>query len=159
MHRVWIKDMAVTMAVLDKEFFCAGGCGQRSIGEENCTESASGMRGIGDVYRPTLRSGRSADRIDGTASGGDERGGYMLLVQQRDDTIDRIPFADATGIEFHRSSVDERDSAGRCVEMYVGPARLLFQSDELRLRWDASLIEEEPPCAHHWADGDVKGSV
>src|SRR5271168_1020849 len=117
------------------------------------------MRGIGDVYRPTPRSGRSADRIDGTASGGDERGGYMLLAQQRDYAIYRVPFSDATGIQLHRSSVDERDSAGRCIEMYVGPARLLFQSEELHLRRDASVIEEEPPCAHQRADGDVKSSV
>src|ERR1700722_9532382 len=159
MHRVWIKDMAVTMAVLDEELFRTGGRGQRSIRKENCAECASCMRRVGNVYRPTLRSGRSADRIDGTASRRDQRGGHMLLTQQRDHAINCVAFADATGIELHRRMIDERDSAGRRIEMDVAPARLLFQSEQLLFRRDASVIEEEPPCAHQGPDGDVKGSI
>src|SRR5260370_3381459 len=159
MHRVWIKDMAVTMAILDEEFFCASGRGQRSIRKKNDGQGASSMRGIGDVNWPTPRFGRSADRIDGAASGGDERSGYVLLMQQCDHAIDCVAFADAAGIELHGGSVGERNGAGGCIEVNFAPACLLFQSEELHFRRDAPVIEEEPPCTHQWADGDVKGSV
>src|SRR5260370_37065651 len=112
MHRVWIKDMAVTMAILDEEFFCAGGRGQRSIRKKNDAQGASSVRGIGDVNWATPRSGRSADRIDGAASGGDERGRHVLLIQQCDYAIDCVSFADAAGIELNGGSVGERNGAG-----------------------------------------------
>src|SRR6516164_9811434 len=83
----------------------------------------------------------------------------MLFAQQPNNAIDRISLADAARIKLHRGSINERDGAGGCIEVNIAPPGLLFQSKEFGFRRDASMIVEEPPCAHERAHRHIKRAV
>jgi hypothetical protein len=103
-------------------------------------------------------SRRRAERVDGAASGADQRGGDLPLLQQRNDAIDRVPLRDATEVELYAGRV-EGDRQRRGIQRHVRAADETARRGELGLRGDAAFSAEEAPRLDQRSDRDVEGAV
>lgn len=110
------------------------------------------------ALRPAILPLRRAERGDSAASGADERRRDLPLLQQRDDTIDRVPFCDATEVELYAGRVEGNGQRG-AIQPHVCAADETARRGELGLRGDAACSAEEAPRLHQRADGDIESAV